>query len=84
MILILTELLQISALFGLITLCCANEEYVIADGIKLSKLDFQNMKFENEKEFLDLEAEERALEYSLQVKEKSYIRNAFPTDCHGK
>ncbi len=88
MILKVFDFLKISFLLSLfsrwITICIASEEYVIADGIKISKLDFDNLKFENDRDFIDFKSEERALEYRLQIKEKSAERNKFPSKCHGK
>eukprot|EP00794_Sanderia_malayensis_P003222 gene3222-3700_t len=82
MIIAASDVIHLSVLLSFATICSASEEFVIVDGIKISKLDFDETKFENADDFVDLKSEERSLEYTLQVKEKSAERNRFPSECH--
>ena len=70
--------------FHVIKSCRCNTEYVIADGIRINKLDFESAQATENKKYIDLKSEERLLEYRLQMKEKKTERNQFPNRCHGK
>lgn len=64
------------------TVC--SKEFVIADGIKISKLDFNHAEDETSSYKAALKSEERLLEHQLELKEKKLTKDFFPTSCHGK
>ena len=64
------------------TVC--SEEFTLADGIKVSKLDYNHAKDEASRYKAALKSEERLLEHQLELKEKKLTKDFFPTSCQGK
>ena len=66
----------------LYTVC--SEEFILADGIKVSKLDYNHAKDETSSYKAALKSQERLLEHQLELKEKKLTKDFFPTSCQGK